>query len=362
MNNFDSNNSNGTENPKNPRPEIQGLKTITLGPRELWLLLVSFVLFVASGAAPFPLSLVSLIVIAPLYAVFSYRLGNHFSFFVPMVAFITCFVITGDIACALFILPATAMSYFILNSVNSGEKGAKTSAVVGCTVSLVVFILIQLAVAILLKEQFTLKELAGFINAYFDTVKNAFADSITAYSAALTEMLAESGNTLSEQQLAAFDPVLLKKQIDAVFYMTKMTLPAIITLYCILISYLSASLLGPISRICGAKKLLDGADYSVSVSGIAIVVYFISSIGGLFASGAAYFGFRNVTYILSPALMLCGIKQIGAFLMNKGMSKHASVILQVVACLIALFSGNLGTTILIMLGMFYVSKNAHSAH
>ena len=108
--------------------------------------------------------------------------------------------------------------------------------------------------------------------------------------------------------------------------------------------------------------MLDGVDYSVSVSGIAIIVYFIASIGGLFSSGAAYFGFRNITYILSPALMLCGIKQIGDFFGSKGMNKSAAVILQAIACVIALFSGNLGTTVLIMLGMFYSSKNSHSTH
>lgn len=352
MNNFNSDNFNDGENGNKNR--LYQIKTITLGPRELWLLVISFILFVASATCPLPIAIAALIVVPPVYAAFSYRIGNNFSLLVPIVAFLLSLIITRDISYALFVPLAGAMSFSILRASNSKEKGAKTAAVAGCTISAAAFLLLELVIAIKIKESFTSKELFNAINLYFNTAAEAFSNSVLEYSGIIS-------STLPAAKAELFEPSAIKKSVAAVFFMTKMTLPAIITVYCMITGYISASLLGPVSRICGAREMLADTDYTIKLSRIAIVVYFVTSIGGLFASGAAYFGLRNITYILSPALMLCGIKQIGEFFSAKGLSKGARIALQILLTAIAFTAGNLGTTILMLMGIYYTSKNAFPA-
>ncbi|MBR5528378.1 MAG: DUF2232 domain-containing protein [Clostridia bacterium] len=342
-----SNNSENSAQPEGhpPIPENMHIKTVTLTPFDLILLLLSVILFTASGSASVPAGIVALIISSPLYAVFSFRIGNHFSFFVPLVATVICYIITGSIAKALFPLLATAMAYSILRAVNMRDTYSKTSAVTGCTVAIVIFLAAQLFIATEISQAFTVRQLFDSAKTYFETAKSEF---ISAYTSLLTEM---------PDQAKALEPDMLSEYLDYVFRSFTATLPATITIYAMMTGYISASLIIPLSAICKADNMLDKNSYGIKLSYISVIVYFISSLAMLFTSGATSIGFRNISAILSPGLMISGVKQIGALCESKHISRPIANLAKAGAVILALIFGDLGTTVLIVLGMYYTTKS-----
>lgn len=330
-------------------PDNPHIKTVTLTPFDLLLLLICTVLFITSGTGGVGIQIAATLFAAPLYAVFSYRIGNHFSFFMPLVSSVICFVVTKSVFAAMAPLLITAMSYCILNAVNTNPLRPKTSAVVGGTVSIIVYLAICLFVATEVMDLFSIKQLMSEIKSIFDTKKPE-----------IIQMYSETYALLPQASGTAFSPEMLESYLDYVFYQFSATLPAIITIYAMLAAYVSASLLGPLSRLCHVRTLVNPATYGISLSYASVIVYFISSLGMVFAPDAAAAGFRNITYIISPGFMLCGLKQVGTICQGKGMSRFTSNVFKVLAFIASIVLGNLGTTVLIIMGMYYITKNTRA--
>lgn len=326
---------------------------ITIEPGNLFLLLLSTILFSASGILTFPFSIVAAMIAAPIYSVFSYKIGNRFSFLPPIIAFVISLVVTGSISSSLTVLLAAAMSFCVMSALSHNPMKAKTSAVIRSTVAFIAFFAAQIAVFVISNDISSQGALADAINRYFDSVKELVTKM---YSAGLEQAFANSEfSKLSG--IEAPSPETLGIYIDAMIYQAKATLPATITLWMMGISYLSCSLLRPFAKLFGARDMLEGKIYSITVSGVCLVAYFVASLGMIFSNGPDAYGFRNAVSVLSPCLMLCGIKQIGEFLKLK-IPSSAIFIIKIASVFAALVLGSLGTTVLTVLGMYYATHGS----
>lgn len=343
--------STDTQKQNNPNSREQ----ITLDPGNLFLLFLSTILFIASGVLPFPLSVVAAVVSAPMYSVFSYKIGNRFSFLSPLVAFVISLVATGSITRSLTVVLAAAMSFCITSALMHSPLKAKTSAVIRCTIAFIVFFAAQILVFVISNDISSQGALANVVNAYFDTVKELVT---TTYTSGFEQSFAGSEfSKLSGFEVPSAET--LNLYIDAMIYQAKVTLPATLTLWMMVISYLACSLLRPFSKLFGARDMLEGKVYSVTVSGVCLVAYFVASLGMILSNGPSSLGFRNIVSVISPCLMLCGIKQIGEFLRTK-IPASAIFIIKIASLFAALILGSLGTTALTVLGMYYTTHGPYA--
>lgn len=268
------------------------VKTIRFTPLDLLIMLVCAVLFTQTGCGFSALSLLALIVSAPLYATFSYRIGNSFSFLIPLVAIIASAFIAKDPIMPLGVLLTTAMSYIMLYSVNNKPERSKTFAVVGCSVSMGIYLLAVFILGNLLNK-FSPREVMSFINSIFENME---IQALGVY----TEM-AKSGIDLGLTDAE------LESAAKMAAHNSRMLLPSAAAIFFMIISYISASLVPLFAKIFKAKYMLKKTNYEIRLSKTAVVVYLISWFGSFLGTGTVGIAFRNLTSILMPALCLCGI-------------------------------------------------------
>lgn len=313
------------------------IKTIRFTPFDLVLLLISMFLFTVAGCGMGLLSTVALLVSAPLYAVFSYKIGNNFSFFVPLAALIASGFITQNPVMPLGALLATAMSYIILHCVNNISEGSKAAAVVRCSVAMGAYLVAAFIVSEIMGN-ISVRELLSYIDKFFLEME---AQAYQAYSE-----FAKAGMDFG---MTDADIKLLAEQFAT---SSRAVLPAVAAISFMMLSYVSASLLPLIAKLCGTKNMLSNTSYEIKLSKISVVVYLIAWLGAFLGAGTFGYACRNLTAILSPALSLCGIKQIGEFLSTKGVHKIAAALIQCVCIASALVFGDIGLSVLIMFGVF----------
>ena len=200
------------------------IKTIRFTPFDLLIMLVCMFLFTLSGCGLSIVSLLALIISAPLYATFSYRIGNNFSFFVPLAAIVSCGFITKSPVMPLSVLLAASMSYVMLYSVNKKPESAKTSAVAGCCVSMALYLLAAYFVGDLMNK-ISAREILAAINAVFENME---AQALGIY----TEM-AKSGIDLGLTDAELESAAKLFAQSS------RSLLPSVIVICFMMISYLS---------------------------------------------------------------------------------------------------------------------------
>ncbi|MBE6572017.1 MAG: hypothetical protein E7656_07205 [Ruminococcaceae bacterium] len=320
------------------------MKTIKITPFDLFLLLLSAILFCTVAIDKSYLAVIALVLSAPIYAVFSYRIGNHFSFFIPLVAYIIGFAVTKDSVGPAAVIFAAGTSFSIMRGINYCPDRAKSSAVAGSAVSAVICAFVSL-LALKLQYGISPKDLLSQLQGYIDTVKPQLIETISSLEPA----------TLG---YAAFEPGDIPKLVDAMAEQTLYMLPAMLVLLAMTVGYISASLTRPAANLCGAPKMLDGVYFEVRLLPISVFVYFICSLLAIFSDGAFGHALNNISYLLSPGLMLCGLKQVGVIFRRKNYSKAALPFIMAAALVIAaLLPAGLGTTVLIILGVFYCSHN-----
>jgi len=319
------------------------VKTIRFTPFDLLIMLVCMFLFTLAGCGLSLVSFLALIISAPLYATFSYRISNNFSFFVPLAAIVACGFITKSPIMPLGVLLATGMSYIMLYSVNNKPESAKTSAVVGCCVSMGIYLLAAYFIGDLMNK-ISEREIMSAINSLFENME---AQALGIY----TEM-AKSGIDLGLSDAELENAAKLFAQSS------RSLLPSVIIICFMIISYISASLLPLFSKLLRAKEMLGNICYEIKLSKIAVVVYLISWFGSLFGTGIFSVAFRNIISILAPALSLCGIKQIGEFLHSKGTPKIISAFVQLISIFAAFVLGDIGLSVLMMFGVFHTLKTS----
>ena len=317
------------------------IRTIKFTPFDLLIALVSLMLFTVSGCGMGVLSVLALVVSAPLYAVFSYRIGNNFSFFIPLAALVASGFITKDPLMPLGTLLATAMSYIMLYCVNNRRDASKTSAVVGCCFAISIYLVAAFIVSDIMGK-ISARELLSIIDEVFGGME--------AYA---YEMYSEMANIGFDLGLTDVE---LKNAAKQFALSSRSLLPSVAIISFMLISYASASLLPLTAKICGAKKMLSDTKYEIKLSKISVAVYLVSWLMAFIGTGVFGYTFRNITAILAPALSLCGIKQIGDFFVSKGMPKVAAFLIQTVSIVAALTLGDIGLSVLMMFGVFHTLK------
>lgn len=329
---------------------------IVIGPGNMFLLFLSTVLFTASGILAFPFSMVAVVLSAPLYSIFSYKIGNRYSFVPPILAFVISLIVSGSVASSITVILAAAMSFCIMAALGRSPEKAKTSAVIRCTVAFIIYLIAQIIIFVISNDITSQGAFAEYINNYFDSVKELITQM---YSSGFEQLLADS-ELSNISGLKAISPETLTLYIDAMIYQSKAMLPATIVLWMLGISYVSCSLLPPFAKLCGARNMLEGKIYSITISGICLITYFIASLGMIFSNGPDSYGFRNIVSVISPCFMLCGVKQIGEFFKTK-IPRSAILVLKIASVLAAFVLGNLGTTLLTVLGMYYATHTHGSS-
>lgn len=316
-------------------------KAKMLSPKDAVTLLAAFILFCASGIVPLPFALLFAVAAAPLYTAFSAKMGNRFSFLPPVAAFIVSIIITRSAASSAGVFLAAGMAFAMLGAVCKNPENPKTSAVIASTVVCLLYAALTLLL-FMLENGIETEQLKQAFEQSFNSLKEIFIQIYGSIDFSAFDI------EISESELAA--------AAEQMAFQVKTLFPAICVIYGLLISYISASLLRPAAKLLKAESMFDGKLYEISLSPFAVVVYFISSLGMMLFGGSAAYGLRNVTYILAPGFMLCGIKQIGAFLKGKGIPPMGTAVIQLAAVSLSVMFGNLGVTLLIILGMFYTTK------
>ena len=320
------------------------VKTIKITPFDLFLLLLSAVLFCTAAIDKGYLALIALVLSAPIYAVFSYRIGNHFSFFIPLVAYIVGFAVTKDSVGPTAVGFAAGTSFSIFRGINYCPDRAKSSAVAGSAVSAVISGFAAL-VAMKLQYGISPKDLLAQFQGYIDAVKPQLIETISSLEPA----------TLG---YAAFEPGDIPKLVDAMAEQTLYMLPAVLLLSAMILGYISASFTRTAAKLCDAQKMLDGVRFEVRLLPVSVFVYFICSLLAIFSDGAVGHALNNISYLLSPGFMICGLKQVGEIFRRRNYSKAALPFIMAASLVIAaLLPAGLGTTILVLLGVFYCSRS-----
>jgi hypothetical protein len=167
-------------------------------------------------------------------------------------------------------------------------------------------------------------------------------------------------NVYSEMAKAGVDSGLsdseLKVLASQLTSSTRALLPAVAAICFMIFSYISASLLSVFARLFGAKSMLDGTNYEIRLSSISTTVYVLCWLGAFLGTGTVAIACRNITTILTPALALCGVKQIGEFLISRGKPKYFATLMQIISIVAALLFADIGISILMMFGFFHTFK------
>ena len=332
----------GKEKQTDDKPELH-VKTVRITPFDLLLLVISLVLFCTAAIDKSYFSIIALILSAPIYSVFSYRIGNHFSFLIPLLAFIIGFAVTKNAVQPATVVLGAGISFSTLRAVNVCRDRAKSSAVAGSAVSAVIYAFVAL-IALKLQYGISPSDLLSQLTSALDASKIQLVEVLSSMEPA----------NLGYTELRASD---IPALVDLVIEQLLTSLPAVLLLGAMTVGYVSATLTRPIARLCGAEKMFDGVRFEVRLSTVSVFVYFICSLLAIFSDGAFGYGLRNITSLLSPGLLLCGLKQIGDIFRSRNFSKSAIPIVIIAALFIAIIlPAGLGDMILTILGIFYCTR------
>ncbi len=318
---------------------------IQLSPKIFVLSALLLFLMIFSTTGNPVVSAVCISVAVPVFSVLSHMLGNRLFLTIPGIAFVAGLFI-GGINQALNVLLISAMSYALSNAIITKGREAKSSAIARCTVISVIFTVISFVISVYIRKLFTIHEFFDVINRIFDMVK---AQTVASYES-IFELYSRNG---IDTALSVAD---FEKVTEVLVFQTKTVIPAVYVIVLTVFSYITVSLVSPIAKLTGNRDMIPGKKFEVTISMWTAVIYFVSSIAILFASGSADFGFRNITYILTPPLGLCGLKQTIVFFRKKDVPDFACHLIAAALLAVALFLGDIGVSVLVIAGMFYATS------
>lgn len=319
------------------------MRTIKITPFDLLLLLISLFLFCVCATDIENTGLFAMIAVAPIYAVFSYRIGSNFSFLIPLIAYIISFAMTKDSVAPTMIIFAAGTSFSILNGIHTSPDRAKSSAVAGSVFSAGIAIFAALTAA---KLQYGIAPAALLekLQIYFSELEVRSNEIL-----ASTDFSALGYTMITPEQAMAYTA----QVFEIIIYL----FPLYALMAPMLLGYLSASLTRPIATLCNAQEMFYGINFEIKLTGTSIAVYLICSLLTLFMSGPTAFALNCLMSLLSPGLMMCGIKQIKNFFIRKNYSKVAVFFVTIIATIVILILPlGLGSTILTFMGMFYCTS------
>lgn len=324
---------------------------------------------------------------AALLLVISFKFGMYFLPLPPAIAFVVCFTATENYLCALPMLFALMLAFAMHLSLRTKDQ-SKTRSVLFATLACILFLAFLFfgdAIMQDLSPNGLLLQIDGLFDqsveaflSFYDSLHNAGSDlspdrvlillqdamaSVGTPSYLLTYVWSMLANGLYALTAAGaeFTHDQLAAMLRDVLFQAKAILPALAVIFSLLVSYLSVSLLKPLSKLLRVPEMIRKEPFEITLSVFTVIAYFISFLGMFYAFSPVSYGFRNFSYILAPGLMLCGVKQAAGFFAQKGFSKPAIVLIDAAILFIALLTGTLGSTVLIILGMFYATKSKKTA-
>lgn len=337
----------GDSSPERRGFPVPSLKEMGFTPWDYILIVILLVLFTLCGSASVAGALLLSVPTAALYAAFCCRKGHRFSFALPVTGAILGLLVTFNGYAALGSLFAGMLARCLTSAVRDPQtRSAKTAAVTRCTLTHWGYLLLLLGLYCFFNPDFSL---TGQVTAFFDGLEQIFLDQAAQlyndpqFSQLLGQMY--PGEALTP---AAFD-----EMISYTVRQMRYLCPAVLTVVFLIFSYVEASLFRLLCKPLHAEEVFGGKRFEITLSSWALFCYFIASLGMLFARGTSYYCFRNLSYVLSPGFMLCGLKQIGAFFEKRGLPAPVLKLIQTACCGVAFVTGNLGVTVLILLGMLY---------
>ena len=325
--------------------EIQK-RTIVLRPSDILLLMLLLLLHTLCGVTHFFGTVLLSVPTAALYAAYCCR-SRRFSLLLPVVGFVTALLVTANGYRAAGALFVGLLAFCLFDAVSSEDKRrAKTSAVARCTLALWGYVGFLCLIFRLFHPEFSFT--AAIDSAFDGAEAQALSQLKTLYDMPeLSELLQSGmyGKTVSFETLS--------EAVHNAVLQTKYTSPAVVTVIFSVLSYLTASLFKGFCRLLREDRVFGGVPFEIALSSVSLFCYFIVSLGMLFARGDVYFYCRNLAFVLSPGFMLCGIKQIGVFFEKFRLPRVALGFIKAGCVAAALLLGNLGSTVLILLGMLY---------
>ena len=317
---------------------------IKITPFDLLLLVISLFLFCVCAIDITGTGILALFIVAPLYAVFSHRIGGNFSFLIPIIAYIISFSTTKDSVAPTIIIFAAGTSFSILSGIFNCPDRAKSSAVAGSVFSAGLAVLAALLAA---KVQYGINpsEIVAQLEAFLDASKE---QTLQFMSSVDVSTLGYTGYDAAETA------ALTSAFYDQAIYV----MPTAILLAAMIFGYFSVSFTRPLASLCNAKEMLSDIKFEVRLTYTSVIVYFVCTLLTIFMTGKTAFVLSSLLTLLSPALMLCGAKQIRGFFTRKNYSKVAAVLMTILAVVvICILPMGLGSTVLGLLGLYYcVSK------
>lgn len=341
-------------------------ETAPLTPIDLILCAILLALFSLCGIVSVGNVLAIALPTAALYAAFCCKHSMIFNTALPLFGFIVGLCVAFDGYRAVGALLAGILAFCLFGALsNESIRGAKTASVTRCTLALWGYFLFLLLIYRLFHEDFSLIET---FNGFFDALEQYWITAFeTSYAASdftdTVEQVIETANPL----FALSDSVIptteqISETISYLVLQIRYLAPALLTVCFLMLSYVTASLFKLFCNLFRVKEPFRDRPYEITLSSVALLCYFVASLGALFAGGKWGVCFRNLSYILSPGFMLCGFKQIGVFFEQRGLSRGAVAAIRIAAGVLVLFSANLGTTVLILLGMLYTMNTELRKH
>lgn len=316
-----------------------GTVRIRLSFLDLAVMLASLIAFTVVGFLSIIEASVAAVIIAPLFAAETRRLGGLFPIIIPAVSAVSAILlaIPSDVSLiSLINIPFVAVcSYIIAASSTRHADTFRTSAVFGITVTCVIWFVTFLALVISSLDM----SAKHFVRLVFERLDVEILPLFT------ETMTAAFGEIYSAEECA----ILAKNYL----FSAKIVLPAYYCLAFMAGGYLAVTLYKAFSRLICPKETFDGVNLSVTMSKAAASAYLIATLLSILVSGPARFGMQNVTTILTPGFFILGLRAIRSFLYKKNFESTAGKVLTIVIAIAALSLGNLAISLIVVFGLNY---------
>ncbi len=333
------NNSDFSKRPEEKLPD--GIKAIRirLTPPDLFIMLISLIAFTVIGFLNPIYAAAAAAIISPMFAAFTRKLGGLFPVVIPVISLVSALLLalTAQSSFTLLVnIPFAAVCSYIIAACSTRHAGSfKTSAIFGLSIAAIIWLLSLFAL--------TLFELDMSARHYVKLASEQY-DSVQ------IPLLAESfrliyGDNYSDQQLISMASQLV--------FQTKLMIPAYISFIAMLWGYISVCLYKLFVKLFGAGKTLSEVNFSITMSKVAAVAYLIVTLCLIFSSGATAYGLQNVTSILTPGFFIYGLKNIKTFIDKMNFSAVMSRVLIVAVAVVALWLGQLTTSVVVVFGLNY---------
>ena len=245
--------------PGNKLFEVQK-RTVVLRPTDILLLLLLLFLHTLCGMADSFGTIGIAVPTAALYAAYCCRRGMRFSLFLPLCGFFASLIVTANGYRAAGSLFAGLLAFCLFSAVSGSDmRHAKTAAVVRCTAALWGYVGLLCLIFRLFNPDFSFS--AAIHSAFAQTEAQTLEQLKALYD------MPEFAEILSASAIPG-KTVTLEALSETVHYtvlQTKYMSPAILTVFFLVLSYLTASLFKGICRLLKVTEPFGGEPFEITL-------------------------------------------------------------------------------------------------